>query len=67
MSKNRKRSKKKRHFLVDVLPNENVTVFDMFSRFDIEMKILQRDAGRLAIDFLLPGSVRIAKGNNGER
>ena len=61
----KRRNKKKRHLILDVLPNEKVTAFDMFSRFDIELSVIQRDAGRLAIDFNIPGNVRIAKGNNG--
>jgi len=58
--KNRK-SKRKRHIILNVSPNQKVTVFDIFSRFDIELTVVEKGAGRLALDFFIPGSIRIAK------
>jgi len=59
------RRTKKRHLIMDVKENQPVTVYDLFSRFDIELRVFHKDAGRLAIDFNVPGSMRIARGNNG--
>lgn len=47
---------------MDILPNEPVTAFDIYSRFELELRVFQKDSGRMAIDFLVPGSIRLARG-----
>ena len=57
------RTKKRRHVLIDVEPREKLTVYDIHSRFAVELNVIEKGIGRLAIDFNIPGSMRVAKGS----
>jgi len=60
--KNRRSKRKKRHVIMRMKPNQTLTVYDMFSRFDFEITLIQKDSGRTELDFNIPGSMRIARG-----
>lgn len=59
--KNRRSKRKKRHITMRIKPNQTLTIYDMFSRFDFEITLIQKDSGRMELDFNIPGSIRIAK------
>ena len=57
----KQRHRKRHHVFMRMKPNQTLTVFDMFSRFDFEITLIQKDAGRMELDFNIPGNVRVAK------
>lgn len=54
---------RRRHVSFRVNPHEKLVVFDIFSRFSLELSIIEKSTGRLEIDFLVPGNIRITKGS----